>query len=193
LISFTTKVIVEVSGSPDPFTAIDSLCIEYTSIDAGSPGVPPPLSVKVTDVVCVTLLEMAVTVAEPAIVPAIRETTTTPVSSVVDTVLLVEPPEKVPRVVEKVTEVPLATALPALSVRVAVIEVELDPSAGMLGMLAGSGSAIDAVVPLPPVVVESSPSPDPPQPAKRKAVKTIKIAILANLNFIITPFELQVS
>jgi hypothetical protein len=177
--SFTTKVILDVSGSPDPFTVMESLCVEYTSIDAGSPGVPPPLSVKVTDVVWVTLLEVPVTVAEPAVVPAIRETTTTPVSSVVDAVVLVEPPEKVPRVVEKVTEVFSATAFPALSVRVAVIEVELDPSAGML--VGSALSVIDAVV-LAAVVVESPP-PDP-QPAERKAIKTIRIAISAHLNFI---------
>jgi len=56
----------------------------------------------------------------------------------------------VPSVVEKVTEVPVATAPPLLSVNVAVIDEELEPSAGMLS---GSATRVMAAVCPPPVGV----------------------------------------
>jgi len=71
-------------------------------------------------------------VADPAVVPAIKETDTIPVASGVVTVETLVPLLKLPKVVEKVTEVPGLTGFPALSVSVAVIVEVLVPSAGML-------------------------------------------------------------
>ena len=85
-----------------------------------------------------------VIVAVPGVVPAIKDTITMPVSSDVETEMLVLP-EKLPRSVVNVTDVPTGTGLPVLSNKVAVIIEELDPSAGMLVGLAVS--VIEAVVP----------------------------------------------
>ena len=98
---------------------------------------------KVTVTVCVTPFEVAVTVADPAAVPAINETDTIPVSSTVVTLVL----DKVPRVVEKVTVVPTGTGFPVVSLTVAVITLELEPSAGML-----VGDAVRAMDPTPALV-----------------------------------------
>ena len=87
-------------------------------------GAPP----KPTYMLCVTPCDVAVTSADPGVVPAIRETDTIPVSSAVVTLVL----DKVPRVVEKVTVVPAGTGFPLASLTVAVIALELEPSAGML-------------------------------------------------------------
>jgi hypothetical protein len=59
-------------------------------------------------------------VAVPGAVPAIKDTITMPVSSDVETEMLVLP-EKLPRSVVNVTVVPLWTGLPELSHTVAVI------------------------------------------------------------------------
>jgi hypothetical protein len=104
------------------------------------PATTVPVKMTVTD--CVTLLEVAVTVADPAVVPATRETETAPVSSGVMTVCVWDPLPSAPRFVVKVTEVPLGTALPAVSLRVAVTVLELVPSAGML-----VGLAVSVMVP----------------------------------------------
>jgi len=100
------------------------------------PATTVPVKVTVTD--CFTLFEVAVTVADPAVVLEVKDTVTTPVSSGVVTLVL----ESVPRVVEKVTAVPLTTALPAESFSVAVIALELVPLAGML-----VGLAVSVMVP----------------------------------------------
>ena len=76
-------------------------------------------------------------------VPAIKETVTVPVSSVVVTLVL----DKVPSVVEKVTVVPAGTGFPLASLTVAVIALELEPSAGML-----VGEAIRVMDPTSPLV-----------------------------------------
>ena len=70
--------------------------------------------------------------ADPGVVAETRETDTTPVSVGVITVSVCAPFEKVPRLVVKVTEVPLGTAAPLLYVTVAVMAEELVPSAGMV-------------------------------------------------------------
>ena len=75
-----------------------------------------------------------------------RETVAMPVSSSVDTVMVWFPLEKVPRVVEKVTVVPTGTGFPVVSVTVAVITLELEPSAGML-----VGDAVRVMDPTPPI------------------------------------------
>jgi hypothetical protein len=96
-----------------------------------------------------------------------RETLTMPKSLGVVTVYEAVPPGKVPRLVKKVTEVPMATAFPAASLSVAVIVVELAPSAGMSPGLAlsvieavgpggVSGVVVVVVVVVPVVVVPSS-------------------------------------
>jgi len=69
----------------------------------------------------------------PPVVPAIRVVATTPVSSTVPLIIVCWPLANRPRVVLKVTAVPLGTGLPALSKTVAVMAVELTLSAGMLG------------------------------------------------------------
>jgi len=101
----------------------------------------PPPKMTVTD--CVTLFEVAVTVAAPAVVPAIKETVTIPVSSAVVTLAL----DKVPSVVVKFTVVPAGTGFPLASLTVAVIALELEPSAGML-----VGDAVRVMDPTPPLV-----------------------------------------
>ena len=71
-----------------------------------------------------------------------RETVAMPVSSSVDTVMVWFPLEKVPKVVVKVTDVPFVTGLPEPSCTIAVIALELAPSAGML-----AGEAVRVMVP----------------------------------------------
>ena len=93
-----------------------------------------PVKVTVTD--CLTPLDVAVTVADPAVVPAIKETDTIPVASGVATVYVVPPLLNLPRFVVNVTDVPGVTGAPPLSLRVAVMVEELVPSAGMLVGLA---------------------------------------------------------
>ena len=80
-------------------------------IEAVSPGV---VSVIGTVIDWEILLASAVTVAVPSVVPAIKDTITMPVSSDVETEMLVLP-EKLPRSVVNVTVVPLWTGLPELS------------------------------------------------------------------------------
>ena len=100
------------------------------------------------------LMADTVILADPAVVPAMRETDTVPVSSGVMTVYVCVALLKVPREVVKVTEVPLGTAAPLLYFMVAVMILELAPSAGML-----VGSVFRVMEPLPmlskdmPVVV----------------------------------------
>ena len=103
-------------------------------------AITAPLKVTVTD--CVTLFAVAVTVADPAVVPEIRETETTPVASGVIAVMVSMPLLKVPRVVVNVTNVPSGLAPPEVSVSVAVSTLELEPSAGML-----VGLAVRVIVP----------------------------------------------
>jgi len=69
-----------------------------------------PSVVNSTGIVWVTLLDVAVTVAVPAVALLIKETLTIPESPGVVTVYEAVPPGKVPSVVVKVTEVPTATA-----------------------------------------------------------------------------------
>jgi len=61
----------------------------------------------------------------------------------------------VPRVVEKVTEVPVMTDAAVLSVNVAVIAEELEPSAAML--VGSAASVIEAVWPTAPGAPSSPP------------------------------------
>ncbi len=88
--------------------------------------------------VCVTLLDVAVIRADPAVVLEINETETVPVASGVVTVMVVLSLLNVPRFVVNVTEVPGVTGLPAASVNVAVMREELVPFAGMVMGLAAS-------------------------------------------------------
>ncbi len=64
---------------------------------------------KITLIDSVTALDVQVTFAGPGVAAAIKEMVIDPESSRVATVWLVLPLGKVPRVVEKVTEVPLGT------------------------------------------------------------------------------------
>ena len=85
----------------------------------------------------------------PDVVPAIKDTVTTPVSSDVHPEPVV-PPEKLPKFVVNVTEVPTETGLPELLYNVAVINEELNPSGGIQ---VGTGvSVIEAVPPPEPVI-----------------------------------------
>ena len=90
----------------------------------------PPVKVTFTD--CVIPPDVALTMAVPAVVDEISDTETTPVPSRVVTEMLVPPPEKIPSVVLNVTVVPAGTGFPKVSFTVAVIVLELLPSAGML-------------------------------------------------------------
>ena len=54
--------------------------------------------------------------------------------------------ERVPKVVEKVTVVPMGTGFPLGSLTVAVMALELEPSAGML-----VGEAVRVMEPTPPL------------------------------------------
>ena len=95
-------------------------------------------------------MDSAVTVTIAGVVPAIKDTVTTPVSSDVHPEEVI-PPGKLPKFVVNVTKVPAETGLWALSYNVAVIVEELNPSAGMLVRLAVS--VIEAVPPPEPVSV----------------------------------------
>jgi len=77
---------------------------ELPALTVTVPTAAVPVNSTVT--LWVTLLDVAVMVAVPAVVPAIRETVTTPDSSEVVTVYEVLPLGKAPRVVANVTEVP---------------------------------------------------------------------------------------
>ena len=81
---------------------------------------------------CVTLCEVTVTLADPGVVAAIRETETTPVALGVMIVIVWVVLLKVPRVVVNVTEVPFGTGVSTVSFRVAVMTLVLAPSAGMV-------------------------------------------------------------
>ena len=96
----------------------------------------------------------------PTVVPAIKETVTMPVLPDVHPVKLV-PQGKLPRSVVNVTEVPLGARLPELSVTVAVIIVELKPSAGILVGLAVS------------VIETPNSSNPPPQETRRDKAQII--------------------
>lgn len=89
-----------------------------------------------------TPLDAAVTSADPGVVAAIRETQTMPVASGVITVIVCVPFIKVPRVVVKVTKVPVETGSFAVSFISAVMVLELVPSAGMM-----AGSAVKVMEP----------------------------------------------
>ena len=101
----------------------------------------------------------------PGVVPAIKDTITTPVPPDVDTEMLElfeKLLEKPPRSVVNVTVVPSLTGLPELSSTVAVIVNELSPSAGML-----VGSAVSVIDP-------PSPSSTPPPQEIRNGKISIK-------------------
>jgi len=84
------------------------------------------------------------------------------------------PFEKVPRVVEKVREVPVATAAPVPSVNVAVMAEELEPSAGML--VSAAVSVIEAVWPTAPGA-PSSPPGQVSHEIRRTGAKKIRMII----------------
>ena len=104
------------------------------------PATTVPPKVTVTD--CVTLFAVAVTMADPAVVPEIKETETAPVASGVIAVIVCVPLLKVPRVVVNATKVPLGLGSPEVSLHVAVMLLELEPFAGMV-----VGSAVSVIVP----------------------------------------------
>ena len=126
----------------------------------------PESEVNAITILCVTLLDVAVTCASPGVVPEIKETITLPDSSDVLTVYVVLLFENVPRVAEKVTDVSSSTGDPRLSINVAVIVVELDPSAGIVVELAER--VMDAVFPLSSLV---------PHETKRTTAQTASIIV----------------
>ena len=93
-------------------------------------------------------MDIALTVAVPGVVPAIKDTVTMPESLDVHPESLV-PPGKLPKVVVNDTWVPKETGLPELLCNVAVIVEELNPSGGI--QIGSAVSVIEAVSPLEPV------------------------------------------
>lgn len=125
----------------------------------------------------VALPEVQVTVAVPGVNPAISVAVAVPLSSVVTVLNVFELLEKIPRFVEKVTDVPMLTGLPVEAVTTAVMTEDDILSAGM-----DVGLAVSVIVP----GLSFSPEEDPPHPQQitTKSKNSIDFAVNNKLRFI---------